>query len=181
LLDQLAYSLGGRAAEELIFHDPSTGASNDIEKATALARAMVTQYGMTEAIGAIKLGADSSEPFMGRDFGHQRDYSESVAAIVDAEIRKLIENAHQEAYELLVENRATLDAMVLELLEKETLNKDEITKIFKRIKKRDGRPAWTGSSMRIPSRVPPVDVPARIESTPEEVKKRTTRTKKNEE
>jgi cell division protease FtsH len=181
LLDQLAYSLGGRAAEELIFHDPSTGASNDIEKATALARAMVTQYGMTEAIGAIKLGADSSQPFMGRDFGHQRDYSENVASVVDAEIRKLIENAHQEAYELLVENRSTLDAMVLALLEKETLDKEEIAKIFKKIKKRNNRPAWTGSSLRIPSRVPPVDVPARIESAPEEVKKRATRTKKSEE
>ena len=181
LLDQLAYSLGGRAAEELIFHDPSTGASNDIEKATALARAMVTQYGMTEAIGAIKLGADSSQPFMGRDFGHQRDYSENVASVVDAEIRKLIENAHQEAYELLVENRATLDAMVLALLEKETLDKEEIAKIFKKIKKRQGRPAWTGSSLRIPSQVPPVDVPVRIESAPEEVKKRTTRAKKSEE
>ena len=107
LLDQLAYSLGGRAAEELIFHDPSTGASNDIEKATALARAMVTQYGMTEAIGAIKLGSDASEPFMGRDYGHQRDYSESIAATIDAEIRNLIETAHQEAFDILVENRAT--------------------------------------------------------------------------
>jgi cell division protease FtsH len=136
---------------------------------------------MTEAIGAIKLGSDTSEPFMGRDFGHQRDYSENVAAIVDAEIRKLIENAHHEAYELLVENRVTLDAMVLALLEKETLNKDEIAKIFKKIKKRNNRPAWTGSAMRIPSQVPPVDVPARIESTPEEVKKRTTRSKKSDE
>ena len=181
LLDQLAYSLGGRAAEELIFHDPSTGASNDIEKATALARAMVTQYGMTEAIGAIKLGSDTSQPFMGRDFGHQRDYSENLAAIVDFEIRKLIENAHHEAYELLVENRITLDAMVLALLEKETLNKDEIAKIFKKIKKRNNRPAWTGSAMRVPSQVPPVDVPARIESVPEEVKKRTTRVKKSDE
>ena len=181
LLDQLAYSLGGRAAEELIFHDPSTGASNDIEKATALARAMVTQYGITEAIGAIKLGSDTSQPFMGRDFGHQRDYSENVAAIVDAEIRKLIENAHHEAYELLVENRVTLDAMVLALLEKETLDKDEIAKIFKKIKKRNNRPAWTGSAMRIPSQLPPIDVPARIESTPDDVKKRTTRGKKSDE
>ena len=181
LLDQLAYSLGGRAAEEFIFHDPSTGASNDIEKATALARAMVTQYGMTEAIGAIKLGSDTSQPFMGRDFGHQRDYSENVAAIVDAEIRKLIENAHHEAYELLVENRVTLDAMVLALLEKETLDKDEIAKIFKKIKKRNNRPAWTGSAMRIPSQLPPIDVPARIESTPDDVKKRTTRGKKSDE
>ena len=181
LLDQLAYSLGGRAAEELIFHDPSTGASNDIEKATALARAMVTQYGMTEAIGAIKLGSDTSQPFMGRDFGHQRDYSENVAAIVDAEIRKLIENAHHEAYELLVENRVTLDAMVLALLEKETLDKDEIAKIFKKIKKRNNRAAWTGSAMRIPSQLPPVDVPARIESTPDDVKKRINRGKKSNE
>lgn len=162
LLDQLAYSLGGRAAEELIFHDPSTGASNDIEKATALARAMVTQYGMTEAIGAIKLGSDSAEPFMGRDYGHQRDYSESVAATVDREIRKLIENAHQEAFDILVANRVTLDAMVLRLLEVETLNKDEIAEIFQRVNSWPRRLAWTGSSTRIPSQQPPVAVPERV-------------------
>ncbi len=162
LLDQLGYSLGGRAAEELIFHDPSTGASNDIEKATALARAMVTQYGMTEAIGAIKLGADNSQPFMGRDYGHQRDYSENMAAVVDAEIRKLIENAHQEAFDILVENRATLDAMVLQLLDKETLNKEEVAEIFKAVNSWPRRPAWTGSASRIPSQKPPVDVPERV-------------------
>jgi cell division protease FtsH len=162
LLDQLAYSLGGRAAEELIFHDPSTGASNDIEKATALARSMVTQYGMTEAIGAIKLGTDATEPFMGRDYGHQRDYSESVAATVDAEIRKLIETAHQEAFDILVENRATLDAMVLQLLEKETLNKEEIAAIFAKVNSWPRRPSWTGSATRIPSQQPPVAVPARV-------------------
>ena len=161
LLDQLAYSLGGRAAEELIFHDPSTGASNDIEKATALARAMVTQYGMTEAIGAIKLGANSDAPFMGRDYGHQRDYSESIAGVVDREIRKLIETAHQEAFDILVANRKILDEMVLELLDKETLNKEEITKIFKKVKSVTARPAWTGSITRIPSDQPPVDVPER--------------------
>ena len=179
LLDQLAYSLGGRAAEELIFHDPSTGASNDIEKATALARAMVTQYGMTEAIGAIKLGSDASEPFMGRDYGHQRDYSESVAAKVDAEMRKLIENAHQEAFDILEENRATLDAMVLELLEKETLNKEEIAAIFAKVNSWPRRPAWTGSSTRIPSQQPPVAVPERLivkpaaDKKPSRVKKST--------
>ena len=171
LLDQLAYSLGGRAAEELIFHDPSTGASNDIEKATALARAMVTQYGMTEAIGAIKLGTDASEPFMGRDYGHQRDYSENVAAKVDAEIRKLIENAHQEAFDILVENRTTLDAMVLQLLEKETLNKEEISEIFSRVNSWPRRPAWTGSATRIPSQQPPVAVPERIVAEPAITKK----------
>ena len=179
LLDQLAYSLGGRAAEELIFHDPSTGASNDIEKATALARAMVTQYGMTEAIGAIKLGSDASEPFMGRDYGHQRDYSENVAAKVDAEMRKLIENAHQEAFDILVENRATLDAMVLELLEKETLNKEAIAEIFAKVNSWPRRPAWTGSSTRIPSQQPPVAVPERLivkpaaDKKPSRVKKST--------
>ena len=158
LLDQLAYSLGGRAAEELIFHDPSTGAANDIEKATALARAMVTQYGMTEAIGAIKLGTDDSVPFMGRDYGHQRDYSESVAAVVDTEIRQLIEKAHQEAYDILIENRSTLDRLVEELMVKETLHKEEIEEIFKSVSPRPKRPAWTGSSLRSPSKIPPVEI-----------------------
>jgi cell division protease FtsH len=178
LLDQLAYSLGGRAAEELIFHDPSTGASNDIEKATALARAMVTQYGMTEVIGAIKLGTDASEPFMGRDYGHQRDYSENVAAKVDSEIRKLIENAHQEAFDILVENRVTLDEMVLQLLERETLNKEEISAIFSRVNSWPRRPAWTGSATRIPSQQPPVAVPERIVVEPA-ITKKPSRVKKN--
>lgn len=162
LLDQLAYSLGGRAAEELIFHDPSTGASNDIEKATALARAMVTQYGMTEAIGAIKLGADSSQPFIGREYGHQRDYSESVAATIDSEIRKMIENAHQEAFDILVANRETLDAMVVVLLEKETINKEEIAEIFTNVIMWPARPKWTGSLTRIPSDLPPVALTEKV-------------------
>jgi cell division protease FtsH len=177
LLDQLAYSLGGRAAEELIFHDPSTGASNDIEKATALARAMVTQYGMTEAIGAIKLGADSSAPFMGRDYGHQRDYSENVASVVDAEIRKLIEKAHQEAYEILEANRTILDEMVLQLLERETLNKEEIAEIFAKVTAWPKRPAWTGSSTRVPSTKPPVEIPERVVA--EDAPKKPRRVKKS--
>ena len=179
LLDQLAYSLGGRAAEELIFHDPSTGASNDIEKATALARAMVTQYGMTEAIGAIKLGSDTSAPFMGRDYGHQRDYSENLAAVVDREVRTLIENAHQEAFDILVANRSILDEMVLELLDRETLNKEEIEEIFAKVTSWPRRPAWTGSVHRIPRSQPPVAIPPKkvvAEST--ETPKRATRKKK---
>jgi cell division protease FtsH len=156
MLDQLAYSLGGRAAEELIFHDPTTGASNDIEKATNLARAMVTQYGMTERIGAIKLGVSEGEPFLGRNYGHQRDYSEEIAGIVDGEIRNLIENAHQEAYEILVANRDILDDLVEVLLEKETLLKDEIELIFKKVRLVSRRPAWTGSESRKPSTQPPV-------------------------
>lgn len=162
MLDQLAYMLGGRAAEELIFHDPTTGASNDIEKATAVARKMVMEYGMTERLGAIKYGQASGEPFMGRDFGHQRDYSEEVAAAIDEEVRSFIEIAHHEAYEILVTNRKVLDALVVELLENETLDREEVARIFEPLKRRPERPAWTGSARRKPSRKPPVAVPPKI-------------------
>jgi cell division protease FtsH len=156
MLDQLSYSLGGRAAEELIFHDPTTGASDDIEKATNLARAMVTQFGMTERIGAIKFGNSNSDPFLGRDYGHERDYSEKIAGIIDSEIHNLIENAHQEAFNILVQNREILDALVVELLERETLLKDDIERIFAKVKLVSSRPAWTGSPNRTPSTIPPV-------------------------
>ncbi|MQY36261.1 ATP-dependent zinc metalloprotease FtsH [Streptomyces sp. RB17] len=165
MLDQLAYMLGGRAAEELVFHDPTTGAANDIEKATNLARAMVTQYGMTERLGAIKFGGDNSEPFLGREMAHQRDYSEEVAALVDEEVKKLIETAHNEAWEILVENRDVLDQLVLHLLEKETLGKEEIAEVFAPIVKRPPRPAWTGSSRRTPSTRPPVLSPKELALT----------------
>lgn len=165
MLDQLAYMLGGRAAEELVFHDPTTGAANDIEKATGLARAMVTQYGMTERLGAIKFGGDNTEPFLGREMAHQRDYSEEIAALVDEEVKKLIENAHNEAWEILVENRDVLDNLVLALLEKETLNKEQIAEIFAPIVKRPPRPAWTGSSRRTPSTRPPVLSPRELALT----------------
>jgi len=156
MLDKLAYMLGGRAAEEMVFHDPTTGASNDIEKATALARAMVTQYGMTERLGAIKFGEDSPEPFLGRDLGSQRNYSEEIAAAVDEEVGKLILTAHQEAFDILVDNRAVLDHLVEELLERETLDKTEVARVFEPVRKRPSRPAWTGSPTREPSELPPV-------------------------
>ncbi|MFF5305677.1 ATP-dependent zinc metalloprotease FtsH [Streptomyces sp. NPDC013161] len=165
MLDQLAYMLGGRAAEELVFHDPTTGAANDIEKATATARAMVTQYGMTERLGAIKFGGDNTEPFLGREMSHPRDYSEEVAALVDEEVKKLIENAHNEAWEILVENRDVLDALVLQLLEKETLNKEQIAEVFAPIVRRPARPSWTGSSRRTPSTRPPVLSPKELSLT----------------
>jgi cell division protease FtsH len=181
MLDQLAYTMGGRAAEELIFHDPTTGASNDIEKATNLARAMVTQYGMTQRLGAIKLGISDSQPFLGRDYGHQRDYSENVAAIVDSEIREMIENAHQEAFDILVANRETLDRMVEELLENETLNKEEIERIFKKVKKVKPRAAWTGSQQRVPSNLPPVALKAaKLKTTDDEKIVKKTSVKRSE-
>ena len=120
ILDQLAYALGGRVAEEVIFHDPTTGAANDIEKATAMARKMVTEYGMSERVGAIKLGQSQGEVFLGRDMGHQRDYSEDVASVVDEEVRRLIDSAHDEAWHVINDNRAVLDRLVLDLLEHET-------------------------------------------------------------
>jgi cell division protease FtsH len=162
LLDTLAYAMGGRAAEELVFHDPTTGASNDIEKATATARAMVTQYGMSERLGAVKFGQESGEVFMGRDMGHGRDYSEEVAAQVDAEVRALVENAHHEAWEILVEYRDVLDDMVLKLLDKETLNKDEVLEIFAPVKKRAPRAVMTANGRRPPSKRPPVLTPAEL-------------------
>ena len=181
MLDQLAYTMGGSAAEELIFHDPTTGASNDIEKATNLARAMVTQYGMTQRLGAIKLGISDSQPFLGRDYGHQRDYSENVAAIVDSEIREMIENAHQEAFDILVANRETLDRMVEELLENETLNKEEIERIFKKVKKVKPRAAWTGSQQRVPSNLPPVALKAaKLKTTDDEKIVKKTSVKRSE-
>jgi cell division protease FtsH len=162
LLDSLAYMMGGRAAEEMVFHDPTTGAGNDIEKATAVARAMVTQYGMTDRLGAIKLGEANSEPFLGRDFGHSRNYSEEVAATVDEETKKLLANAHQEAFDILEENRDVLDNLVLELMDKETLDKAQVAAVFEPLRKRPPRPAWTGSPDRNPSAIPPVEIPQAI-------------------
>ncbi len=160
MLDQLAYMLGGRVAEELVFHDPTTGAANDIEKATGLARRMVTQFGMSERIGAIKLGQGQGEVFLGRDMGHQRDYSEEVAGVVDDEVRRFIESAHDEAWEVLVENRGVLDALVVALLERETLNREELAEIFAPVVKRPERPVWLSSDRRSVSDIPPVLTPA---------------------
>ncbi len=156
LLDQMAYAMGGRVAEEIVFHDPSTGASNDIEKATATARAMVTQYGMSERIGAVKLGQAAGEPFLGGSAGHDRDYSESVASVVDEEVRKLIDQAHDDAYEALIANRDVLDRLALELLERETLNQAEIAEIFKDLRKPELRKVWLSKNSRPVSALPPV-------------------------
>ncbi|WP_084648282.1 ATP-dependent zinc metalloprotease FtsH [Acidipropionibacterium thoenii] len=159
LLDQMAYMLGGRAAEELIFHDPSTGASNDIEKATRVARAMVTQYGLSARVGTVQLGSGDSEPFLGMTAGQQRDYSESTASVVDQEVRELLENAHQEAFDCLIANREVLDELVRQLFAKETLNKAQVADIFADLKHWPDRGAFTGSDSRVPSAVPPISPP----------------------
>jgi cell division protease FtsH len=167
LLNQLAYALGGLAAEQLIFHDPTTGSSNDIEKATKVARAMVTSYGMSDRLGAVKLGEDNGEPFLGRDIGHMRNYSEEIAAIIDEEVNKLLTNAHQEAFDILVTNRDVLDELVRQLLEKETIDRKGLAVIFERVRMRSERPAWTGSDSRVASKIPPIDIPAGLNGRPE--------------
>jgi cell division protease FtsH len=167
LLNQLAYALGGLAAEQLIFHDPTTGSSSDIEKATGVARKMVTSFGMSERIGAVKLGEDNGEPFLGRDFGHTRNYSEEIAAIIDEEISSLMTNAHQEAFDILVRNRKVLDDLVTQLLERETIDRNGLRAIFAGVAMSAERPAWTGSDNRVPSMIPPVNVPAHVSGGPE--------------
>jgi len=121
---------------------------------------MVTEYGMSERVGAIKLGQSQGEPFLGRDMGHQRDYSEQVAAVVDEEVRKLVDAAHDEAWHVVNDNRNILDHLVLELLEKETLNAEELAEIFADIVKRPSRPTWLSSEHRTLSDIPPVLTPA---------------------
>jgi len=150
LRDQLAMLLGGRSAEELIFLDPTTGAQNDIEKATTIARAMVTEYGMSDAIGPQQLGQKNGEVFLGRDLGHQANYSDQVAADIDAEVRHLIEEAHEEARDILVAHRKTLDRLAQALVEKETLDTHEVMEILADVPK---RPSRVGSPLPETSKV----------------------------
>jgi cell division protease FtsH len=161
MMDMLAYALGGRAAEELVFHEPTTGASNDIERASQIARAMVTQYGMSDALGAVRYGQGEGEVFLGRDMGHQRDYSEEVAARIDEQIRGLIERAHDEAWEILVEHRDVLDDLVLKLFDKETVGKEELAEIFASVPKRPVR-VFDDAKRKPPKNIPPVLTPAEL-------------------
>ncbi len=157
LLDQIAWAMGGRVAEEIVFHDPTTGASNDFEKATTIARQMVTQYGFSSQLGSVSF-ANGGEVFIGRDMGTTREYSESTAQIIDAEIRAILDNAQDEAYKALNLNRKVLDTLAKELLEKETLNHEEIEKIFKTVKKLPKRSQWLSKKTR-PVKAGPIAVP----------------------
>ncbi len=174
LLDQLAYAMGGRVAEEIVFHDPTTGASNDIEKATSIARRMVTEYGMSADLGAVKLGQASGEVFLGRDMGHQRDYSDAVAQSVDTEVRALIDHAHTEAWTVLMNNRTILDRLATELLEKETLDHNQLATLFRGVKKLPERAVWLSSSERPPSKKGPVSVPQKKVAPKKPAAKKTT-------
>jgi cell division protease FtsH len=177
LLDQIAYAMGGRIAEEIVFKDPTTGASNDFEKATSTARIMVTKYGMSQKVGAISLGSGASEPFLGRELATHSTYSNEMAQQVDAEVRMILESALDEAHKAITQNRAILDKLAKALLEQETLNQDEIAKIFKGMKKLPERPTWRSSTKRAVSVKGPIAVPKRkvkqLEALPEEPKPET--------
>lgn len=158
LLDQMAYAMGGRTAEEIVFHDPTTGASNDIEKATAIARKMVVEYGFSSQLGAIKWANDDDQTTV-MDGLQPRKYSDRTAEIIDQEVLKLVETAHTEAWTILNENRDILDELVRQLLVKQTLNEKEVAAIFANIRKAPEREVWLSNEHRPDSDLPPVPIP----------------------
>jgi cell division protease FtsH len=127
-------ALGGRLAEEIKFKDVTTGASNDFEKATELARRMVTQYGMSETLGPIQYGRGNHQVFLGRDLGEERNYSEEIASKIDAEVRRIIETCYDRGRRILTENWEKVERMVASLLEYETVEAEEVKSIL------EGRP-----------------------------------------
>ncbi len=162
MIARLVFAMGGRAAEELVFREPTTGASSDIDQATKIARAMVTEYGMSSKLGAVKYGSEHGDPFLGRTMGTAPDYSHEVARDIDDEVRKLIEAAHTEAWEILTEYRDLLDTLAGELLEKETLHRAELRAIFADVKKRPRLTMFDDFSGRIPSDKPPIKTPGEL-------------------
>jgi cell division protease FtsH len=162
MIARLVFAMGGRAAEELVFREPTTGAVSDIEQATKIARAMVTEYGMSSKLGAVRYGTEHGDPFLGRTMGTQADYSHEVAQIIDDEVRKLIEAAHTEAWEILTEYRDVLDTLAGELLEKETLHRAELQAIFSDVKKRPRLTMFDDFGGRVPSDKPPIKTPGEL-------------------
>ena len=146
LLDDLVYSMGGRVAEEIVFRDPSTGPANDIQQATKTARAMVTDYGMSDRIGMVKLGDADTEAFGHGSGEGPRAFSDETAAIIDEEVRRLLDNAMREAWRILSENRAVLDTLASRLLEEETLDEAQLREIFQDVIKAPERPVWNYQS-----------------------------------
>ncbi|MFA7658969.1 MAG: ATP-dependent zinc metalloprotease FtsH [Candidatus Gastranaerophilaceae bacterium] len=136
LLDRITMTLGGRVAEELIYGPDSitTGASNDLEKVTALARKMVTAYGMSNKMGTMAYGKSEEHVFMGRDFGHTRDFSEEIAADIDKEVKKIVDDCYQDAHKLLEENRDMLEYIAKKLLEEETIDEKEFVALMEKVK-----------------------------------------------
>ncbi|HEV2261187.1 MAG TPA: ATP-dependent zinc metalloprotease FtsH [Candidatus Rubrimentiphilum sp.] len=153
LLGMIMFSLGGRLAEEIKFKDVTTGASNDFEKATELARRMVTQYGMSDALGPIQYGRGNHQVFLGRDLGEERNYSEEIASKIDAEVRRIIESCYERGRALLLENWDKVERMVGSLLEFETVEAEEVKAIL------EGRPFNRGTDEPSSEKTPPVGAP----------------------
>ncbi|HYY75848.1 MAG TPA: AAA family ATPase, partial [Gaiellaceae bacterium] len=130
LMDQMAMTLGGRAAEELVFHEVTTGAANDIEKVTATSKHMVMRYGMSEKLGPRMLGRNHDQPFLGRDMGSEPDYSEEIAREIDDEIRRVIEEAHERARKVLAQHMEELHQLSMLLIERETIDKDQFERLL---------------------------------------------------
>jgi cell division protease FtsH len=162
MLGRLVFAMGGRTAEELVFHEPTTGASSDIEQATKIARAMVTEYGMSAKLGAVKYGQEQGDPFLGRSAGRQADYSHEIAHEIDEEVRKLIETAHTEAWHVLNTYRDVLDELVIELLQKETLTRKDLERIFATVEKRPHITVFNEFGERTPSNKPPIKTPGEL-------------------
>ncbi|MCR3720859.1 MULTISPECIES: ATP-dependent zinc metalloprotease FtsH [Prauserella salsuginis group] len=162
MIGRLVFAMGGRTAEELVFHEPTTGASSDIEQATKIARAMVTEYGMSPRLGAVKYGQEQGDPFVGRAAGQQANYSLEVAHEIDEEVRKLIETAHTEAWEVLNTYRDVLDELVVEVLEKETLQRRDLERIFSAVEKRPRITVFNEFGDRLPSDKPPIKTPREL-------------------
>jgi cell division protease FtsH len=131
IMDKLAHMLGGRVAEEVRFDDITTGASNDLQRATETARRMITQYGMSENLGPLTFGHDPAQPFVGREFGQTQEYSEETAQKIDEEIRRVIDEAYGTASRLLREHRGDLEKVSYLLLERETIDRSEFEAILR--------------------------------------------------
>ena len=130
MLQEIIVDLGGRVAEELVFDDITTGASQDIKQATKLARDMITKYGMSENVGLVCYSDDDEEVFIGRDLAHHRSYSEGIAAEIDAEVKRIISDAYDKAKQMIMENRDVLDKCAELLLEKEKISREEFEELF---------------------------------------------------
>ncbi|NLU82083.1 ATP-dependent zinc metalloprotease FtsH [Rhodococcus sp. HNM0569] len=162
MIARLVMAMGGRAAEELVFHEPTTGASSDIDMATKIARAMVTEYGMSAKLGAVRYGQEGGDPFLGRSMGQQSDYSHEIAREIDEEVRNLIEAAHTEAWAILDEYRDVLDTLAGELLEHETLTRKDLERIFTSVEKRPRITLFNDFGERTPSDKPPIKTPREL-------------------
>ena len=162
MIARLVMAMGGRAAEELVFHEPTTGASSDIDQATKIARAMVTEYGMSARLGAVRYGQEQGDPFLGRSMGTNSDYSHEVAREIDEEVRNLIEAAHTEAWAILNDYRDELDALATALLERETLHRKDLEQVLSTVHKRPRITAFNDFGERVPSDRPPVKTPREL-------------------